>query len=54
MDAAKMREILLKDFGIKNEAEFEAAILSMEGVNLGVFQNDYKGNEYEKEEKNVA
>ena len=54
MDAAKMREILLKDFGIKNEAEFEAATRNMKGVNLGIFQNDYKGNEYEKEEKNVA
>lgn len=37
MDAAKMKEILKREYGISNEKEFEAAVSKMTGINLGIF-----------------
>ena len=37
MDAAKMKEILKKQFGINNEDEFNAAVEGYTGINLGLF-----------------
>lgn len=37
MDAAKMKEILKTEYGICDEAEFNAAVSKSVGVNLGIF-----------------
>lgn len=37
MDAAKLKEILKREYGIKNEEEFDAAVKKSAGINLGIF-----------------
>lgn len=37
MDAARMKEILKKEYGICNEKEFNAAVSKIVGINLGIF-----------------
>lgn len=37
MDAAKLREILKTQYGIKDDSEFNAAVEKSPGVNLGLF-----------------
>lgn len=37
MDAARMKEILRKEYGINNEREFEAAVSNMPGIDIGIF-----------------
>ncbi len=37
MDAAKMKEILKREYGICNENEFNAAVSKSSGINLGIF-----------------
>lgn len=37
MDAAKLREILKTQYGIKDDNEFDAAVEKSSGVNLGLF-----------------
>lgn len=37
MDAAKLREILKTQYGIKDDEEFDAAVEKSSGVNLGLF-----------------
>lgn len=37
MDTAKMKEILKTEYGICNEAEFNAAVSKSAGINLGIF-----------------
>lgn len=37
MDAAKMKEILKTEYGICDEAEFNAAVSKSAGINLGLF-----------------
>lgn len=37
MDAAKMKEILKTEYGICDEAEFNAAVSKSAGINLGIF-----------------
>ena len=43
MDAAKMKEILRKQFGITSEEEFNKAVESMVGINLGIFTKPIDG-----------
>ena len=35
MDAAKLREILKTQYGIKDDSEFNAAVEKSSGINLG-------------------
>ena len=37
MDAAKLREILKTQYGIKDDSEFDTAVEKSSGVNLGLF-----------------
>ncbi len=37
MDTAKMKEILKAEYGICDEAEFNAAVSKSVGINLGIF-----------------
>ena len=37
MDAAILRRILEKEYGISNEEEFETAVKKSAGINLGIF-----------------
>lgn len=37
MDAAKLREILKTEYGIKSKKEFDAAVRKSSGINLGIF-----------------
>ena len=37
MDAAKLREILKTQYGIKDDSEFNTAVEKTSGVNLGMF-----------------
>ncbi len=37
MDAAKLREVLKTQYGIKDDSEFDAAVEKSSGVNLGLF-----------------
>lgn len=43
MEAAKIKEILKKQFGINSEEEFNAAVESMVGINLGIFTMPING-----------
>lgn len=58
MDAAKMKEILRREYGIQNENEFNAAVNGFSGINLGIFTVPIDGrrsaNEQEKIEKITA
>ena len=51
MDAAKMKEILKKQYGINNEEEFNAAVEGYAGINLGLFTTPIQKcvNEQKKE-----
>lgn len=37
MDAARLREVLKTQYGIKDDSEFDAAVEKSSGVNLGLF-----------------
>lgn len=37
MEAAKLKEILRKEYGINNAEEFDAAVKKSAGINLGIF-----------------
>ena len=37
MDAAKLREILSKQYGINSEEEFNEAVAQSSGINIGIF-----------------
>lgn len=37
MEAAKMKDILKKQFGITTEEEFNKAVENMKGIGLGIF-----------------
>lgn len=58
MNAAKMKEILRNEYGIRNENEFNAAVKGFAGINLGVFTMPIEGrriiDEQEKAEKITA
>ena len=57
MDAAKLREILQKEYGIKNEEDFNVAVEKSCGVNLGIFNmplNERGNDEQETDEQDVA
>lgn len=48
MDVAKMKEILKTEYGICNEAEFNAAVSKSAGINLGMFTLPFeRRKEYE-------
>lgn len=42
MEAEKLKEILKNEYGINNEKEFEAAIQSSSGLNIGIFVMPFK------------
>lgn len=44
MDAAKLKEILYKQYGIKNEEEFNAAVENYTGLNIGIFTMPLRKN----------
>ena len=37
MDAATLREVLKKEYGINNDKEFEAAVKKSIGIDIGIF-----------------
>lgn len=43
MDAAKLKEILEREYGIKSIEEFEAAVKKSAGINLGIFTVPFSG-----------
>lgn len=48
MNAAKLREILKTEYGIKDEKEFEEAVRRSAGINIGIFITPFDGRkEYE-------
>ncbi len=53
MGAAELRRILREEFNIQNDEEFEAAVNSSAGINIGMFTEPYEGGEV-NEEKTVA
>ena len=58
MDAAKMKEILKKQYGINNEEEFNMAVEKSKGINIGIFSMPFnekdKLNEQAEKTQNVA
>ena len=55
MDAATMREILKKEYGINNEDEFIAAVEQSKGINIGSFVTPLVGRSDDcEDEKNTA
>lgn len=45
MDAAKLREILRKQYGITNEDEFNEAVKQSSGIDIGIFTTPIEGTE---------
>lgn len=54
MDAAKLRDILRKEYGIKSEEQFIAAVKSSVGINLGIFTMPLGGRSETDEQKTEA
>lgn len=54
MNAAKLREILKTEYGIKSEMEFDAAVKKMSGINLGIFTMPLEGRSETNEQKTEA
>ena len=54
MNAAKLREILKTEYGIKTELEFDAAVKKMSGINLGIFTTPLDGRSETNEQKTEA
>lgn len=54
MNAAKLREILKTEYGIKSEMEFDAAVQKMSGINLGIFTMPLEGRSETNEQKTEA
>lgn len=46
--ADELREMLRVDYGIESEAELDAAIRKMAGLNIGLFVSDSGRSRYEK------
>lgn len=51
MEAAKLREILRKEYGIKTDEEFNAAVEKSAGINLGIFTTPLIGRSVGNEQK---
>lgn len=51
MDAAKMKEILMTEYGIHNEKEFNEAVSKSVGINLGIFTMPLSERRIENEQK---
>lgn len=43
MDIVKLKECLKTEFGIRNQEEFDMAVLKMKGINLGIFTTPIMG-----------
>ena len=57
MDAAKMKEVLKREYGINNEKEFNMAVSKMGGINLGIFTMplaEMEASEDEQAKKTIA
>ena len=57
MEAAKLKEILEREYGIKNEEEFNEAVGKFRGIDLGIFNmplNERRMNEQKTEAQGVA
>lgn len=54
MNAAKLKEILETEYGIKNEVEFDAAVKKMSGINIGIFTMPLDGRSKTNEQKTEA
>ena len=54
MNAAKLREILKTEYGIKTELEFDVAVKKMPGINLGIFTTPLDGRSETNEQKTEA
>ena len=54
MDTAKLKEILKTEYGICNEEEFNAAVRSSNGINLGIFTMPLPGRSEKSEQKTEA
>lgn len=51
--AARLREILLTEYGISNEKEFNEAVKNSPGINIGLFTTPLKRKEKEHEKKAI-
>ena len=55
MDAADLRKFLKEEFGINSDEEFEKAVETSTGIDLGIFTQPFKGgNDDRKTGKVVA
>ena len=54
MDAATMKEILRKQYGINNEHEFNLAVKNSKGINIGIFTMPLNESEQVSETEGVA
>lgn len=57
MDAARMKEILKSEYGIRDEKEFNMAVSKMAGINLGIFTMplaEKEASEDEQAKKTIA
>ena len=50
MDAATMKEILRKQYGIKSEEEFNAAVNKYRGINIGIFTMPLNSDDKKEQE----
>lgn len=51
MDAAKLKEILKKEYGINSEEEFNDAVEKSSGIDLGIFTMPLTGRSVSGEQK---
>lgn len=56
MDAACMREILKREYGICGEAEFDNAVAKFQGIDIGIFTMpfDERRERHGQKEKEAA
>ena len=54
MDAAKMKEILKKEFGITSEEEFNDAVEKSAGINIGLFTMHFERSTKSEQNEAVA
>lgn len=54
MDAAKMKEILKKEYGITNEEEFKQAVENSAGIDIGLFTMPFERRRKSEQNEAVA
>lgn len=54
MDAAKMKEILKKEYGITNEEEFKEAVEKSAGIDVGLFTMPFERRRTSEQNEAVA